>query len=203
MTALQLAPIVLATLLLVPALLLSRRRPDAHRAAVRSLARPRDLASLTPKGSATSARRLRPGLPTRPGTGETGVALGALEPSGTVLRASWEDVLVAVMAPRSGKTTALAVPAVLDAPGPVVATSNKADLLAATGALRGEVGRVWTFDRSPSPTPPSRGGGTRSRSWSTSRPRSGWPRTSSSPSTTTAAATSGARRPKSSSLRCC
>jgi type IV secretory pathway TraG/TraD family ATPase VirD4 len=146
MTALQLAPILLATLLLVPALLLSRRTPDAHRAAVRSLARPRDLEALTPKGSAASARRLRPGLPDRAGTGETGVVLGALEPSGTVLRASWEDVLVAVMAPRSGKTTALAVPAVLDAPGPVVATSNKADLLAATGTLREGVGRVWTFD---------------------------------------------------------
>jgi type IV secretory pathway TraG/TraD family ATPase VirD4 len=145
-TALQLAPIVLAALLLVPALLLSRRSPSAHRAAVRSLARPRDLEALTPKGSATSARRLRPGLQSRPGAGETGVVLGALEPSGTVLRASWEDVLVAVMAPRSGKTTALAVPAVLDAPGPVVATSNKADLLAATGTLRAGVGRVWTFD---------------------------------------------------------
>jgi hypothetical protein len=35
-----------------------------------------------------------------------------------------------------GQTTALAVPAILDAPGTVVATSNKADLWAATHALR-------------------------------------------------------------------
>jgi type IV secretory pathway TraG/TraD family ATPase VirD4 len=65
-----------------------------------------------------------------------------------VLRASWEDVQLAVMAPRAGKTTSLAVPAVLDAPGAVVATSNKSDLWAATSALRGQsTGEpVWVFD---------------------------------------------------------
>jgi len=52
------------------------------------------------------------------------------------------------MAPRSGKSTALAIPAVLSAPGAVIATSNKADVWAATAALRAaETGqRVWTFD---------------------------------------------------------
>jgi type IV secretory pathway TraG/TraD family ATPase VirD4 len=64
------------------------------------------------------------------------------------LRASWEDVLLAVMAPRAGKTTALAVPAILDAPGAVVATSNKADLWTTTSTLRSEqTGEpVWVFD---------------------------------------------------------
>ncbi|WP_432545869.1 type IV secretory system conjugative DNA transfer family protein [Kineococcus sp. SYSU DK004] len=52
------------------------------------------------------------------------------------------------MAPRAGKTTSLAVPSVLAAPGAVVATSNKADLWAATTSLRaGDTGeRVWVFD---------------------------------------------------------
>ncbi|WP_206691048.1 type IV secretory system conjugative DNA transfer family protein [Quadrisphaera sp. INWT6] len=52
------------------------------------------------------------------------------------------------MAPRAGKTTALAVPAVLEAPGAVVATSNKADLWASTSALRAgrTAERVWVFD---------------------------------------------------------
>src|SRR5690606_30439919 len=49
---------------------------------------------------------------------------------------SWEDVVLAVMAPRAGKTTSLAVPAILDAPGAVVATSNKSDLWATTAAVR-------------------------------------------------------------------
>lgn len=66
--------------------------------------------------------------------------------STTELRASWEDGLLAVMAPRSGKTTALAVPAVLDALGAMVVTSNKADLWLVTEAARAQRGTVWTFD---------------------------------------------------------
>ncbi len=147
MTAFQLAPILLGLLVLLPVALMSRKASsDPTRAALRSLATAKELAALTPAGALESARRLRPGLPAQPEPAETGLALGALRPKGTVLRASWEDVLVAVMAPRSGKTTSLAVPAVLDAPGPVVATSNKADLWAATAQLRAETGRVWTFD---------------------------------------------------------
>jgi type IV secretory pathway TraG/TraD family ATPase VirD4 len=95
-------------------------------------------------------RRLRRSLPTRGriAASELGVPLGRLRRRGPVLRASWEDVVLAICAPRSGKTTCLAVPAVLDAPGPVVATSNKADLWELTHAVRrGHTGQqVWTFD---------------------------------------------------------
>jgi type IV secretory pathway TraG/TraD family ATPase VirD4 len=128
----------------------SRARADpAHRA----LAGPGDVAALAPAGVTRRAKDLRPSLRGRRvraiPAAECGVALGRLgRARGPVLRASWEDVLLAVMAPRSGKTTALAVPALLEAPGAVVATSNKADLYAATTTLRaaatGE--RVWVFD---------------------------------------------------------
>lgn len=138
------------------------------REVVASLAGAEDVAELAPTGAAARAHRLRPSLDTtatkrgrrsgrsrRPAAldpAEVGVPLGCLHTlrrSGRVpLRASWEDVVLAVMAPRSGKTTALAVPAVLEAPGAVVATSNKSDLWAATAGLRaaatGE--RVWVFD---------------------------------------------------------
>jgi type IV secretory pathway TraG/TraD family ATPase VirD4 len=50
------------------------------------------------------------------------------------------------MAPRAGKTTSLAVPAVLSAPGSVLATSNKPDLWTATSAYRATLGTVWVFD---------------------------------------------------------
>jgi type IV secretory pathway TraG/TraD family ATPase VirD4 len=52
------------------------------------------------------------------------------------------------MAPRSGKTTARAIPAILHAPGPVLLTSNKAagDAYTATLEARAEVGRTWTMD---------------------------------------------------------
>ena len=81
-----------------------------------------------------------------------GLALGQLmRPGGRrgpAVYASWEDTIVDFMAPRSGKTTAQAIPFVLSAPGPVIATSNKSDLWAATAALREQAtgGRVWLFD---------------------------------------------------------
>ena len=66
---------------------------------------------------------------------------------------------VAVIGPtQSGKTTALAVPAVLGWDGPVVAASVKTDLLADTEDWRRELGKVWCFD-------PAR---------ATGRPAAGW-----------------------------
>jgi type IV secretion system protein VirD4 len=47
---------------------------------------------------------------------------------------------------QSGKTTALAVPAILEWPGPVVATSTKGDLLEDTIGWRRRLGRVQVFD---------------------------------------------------------
>jgi type IV secretory pathway TraG/TraD family ATPase VirD4 len=66
----------------------------------------------------------------------------------TPLYGSWEDVALALMAPRSGKTSALAIPTILDAPGAVVATANKADVWQATASVRGGLTgeRVWSFD---------------------------------------------------------
>jgi|SRR5579875_1196609 len=45
--------------------------------------------------------------------------------------------------PRSGKTSSLVVPNVLAAPGPVVVTSTKLDVLSVTLASRRQVGRCW------------------------------------------------------------
>ena len=100
---------------------------------------------LTPAPAAKTRVRLRPSLagadPRALPPGDTGLLLGDLQQPagrGPALFASWEDTIVAFMAPRSGKTTALSVPYVLSAPGPVVATSIKADLWAATAQLRAD-----------------------------------------------------------------
>ena len=83
---------------------------------------------------------------------DVGLTLGDLKlphgRTGKRLFASWEDTVLAYMAPRAGKTTALAIPYVVDAPGPALATSNKGDVWAATAKLREErTGeRVWLFD---------------------------------------------------------
>ena len=121
---------------------------------------------LTPVPAAKNAIRLRPSLagasPRSVPAADTGLLLGDLKrPSGRcpALFASWEDTITAFMAPRSGKTTALSIPYVLSAPGAVVATSNKADLWAATAQLRAQSGStVWLFD-------PQRITGSRQRWW--------------------------------------
>ena len=119
---------------------------------VAALARNPRIRALTAAASCASAARLRPSLAAgrELAPADIGLALGDLRlPAGRgpALYASWEDTVVAFMAPRSGKTTALAVPYVLSAPGPVVATSNKPDLWAATAALRAGTGAtVWLFD---------------------------------------------------------
>ncbi|HEX3539994.1 MAG TPA: type IV secretory system conjugative DNA transfer family protein [Acidimicrobiales bacterium] len=56
--------------------------------------------------------------------------------------------------PRSGKTTSLVIPNVLLAPGAVVSTSTKPDVLAATAAERVTLGRCWLFDPSGQTTTP-------------------------------------------------
>jgi type IV secretory pathway TraG/TraD family ATPase VirD4 len=123
-----------------------------------SLADNRAVASLTLPQVAAKAKRLRPSLAATPASlirpGEAGIALGAHTPGrmlgrtrkGQILYASLEDVIIAVMAPRAGKTTALTAPGILDAPGAVLATSNKPDVWTTTAAAREPKGTVWVFD---------------------------------------------------------
>ncbi|WP_329431013.1 TraM recognition domain-containing protein (plasmid) [Streptosporangium sp. NBC_01495] len=106
----------------------------------------RDLHALTPKGAAKRARGLRPSLAgvANPHPDETGMLLG--EHENVEIRSSFEDVEVAFMAPRSGKTTAIAVPRALRAPGPVLITSRKVDVYLVTAAPRRARGKLWVFD---------------------------------------------------------
>ena len=100
------------------------------------------------------AIRLRPSLAgASPGgwhRADIGLLLGRLKQPGghgPDLFTSWEDTVLAFMGPRSGKTTCLGIPYVLSAPGPVVATSVRADLWAATAELRAAAGSgIWVFD---------------------------------------------------------
>lgn len=65
---------------------------------------------------------------------------------GQRLFSSWEDMLLLIAGPRTGKSTSYAIPAMVEAPGAVVATSNKRDLVDATRGPRAEVGKVFVFD---------------------------------------------------------
>ena len=114
------------------------RRSRVDRAA-RHMGRGRDLTALGEKGAAATAARL--GVP-----GTPGLPVAATVLSGRTLYSSWEDVCVDIWGPRTGKTTSRAIPAILAAPGAVLATSNKRDLVDATRDPRADVGQVWVFD---------------------------------------------------------
>jgi len=103
------------------------------------LARGRDLDELSRQGAARTAARL--GV-----TGAPGIPLGRELAGGRQMFALWEYVLIAIAGPRVGKTTSLVVPAILDAPGAVVTTSNKRDVVDATRDPRANSGEVWVFD---------------------------------------------------------
>jgi type IV secretory pathway TraG/TraD family ATPase VirD4 len=146
--------VLAAAAVTVPVMLFVRGARQA-RPAARSMATRSDVASLDTKRAAAVALRLRPALAAEYGKAsdvapaQRGVTLGRLLPAGRLLlQACWEDVILAVFAPRTGKTTSLAVPTILDAPGAVVACSNKADLYLVTAALReADTGcRAWLFD---------------------------------------------------------
>jgi type IV secretory pathway TraG/TraD family ATPase VirD4 len=113
------------------------RRTRVDRAASR-MGRGRDLASLTAKGARATASRL--------GVDSPGLPIGQTVLGGRALYSNWEDVSVDIWGPRTGKTTSRAIPAILAAPGAVLATSNKRDLVDATRDPRSARGEVWVFD---------------------------------------------------------
>ncbi|GAA2536857.1 type IV secretory system conjugative DNA transfer family protein [Pseudonocardia hydrocarbonoxydans] len=132
--------ILLETAAVVGLWIVVERRPrsgDPRRSMLRSAS----LGDLTGKAALRRARTLRPAAGPLDSPG-----LRLLSIDGRDVIMSWEDVALIIMGPRSNKTSAIAVPTVLAAPGLVVATSNKADLWALTAGMRSEAGPVWTFD---------------------------------------------------------
>ncbi|PZS23026.1 MAG: hypothetical protein DLM54_02095, partial [Acidimicrobiales bacterium] len=87
------------------------------------------------------------------------VGLGTAGP----VRAGSECALLVLGPPRSGKTTSIVIPNVLGAPGAVVSTSTKPEVVLATVAARSARGTCWLFDPSGSMAPPP---GTKALRWS-------------------------------------
>ncbi|MFY7065498.1 type IV secretory system conjugative DNA transfer family protein [Nocardiopsis changdeensis] len=114
----------------------SRARVDSSAA---HMGRGDDLERLSEKGARAKAERL--GV-----RGSPGVPLGRSVRDGRMLYGSWEDMHVDIWGPRTGKTTSRAIPAILEAPGAVLVTSNKRDVVDATRGVRQSSGPVWVFD---------------------------------------------------------
>ena len=100
----------------------------------------RDIEPLTTAAVKNTAQRL--GV-----TAESpGIPIGVTVKSRQQLWGSFEDMQIDVWGPRTGKTTSRAIPAILEAPGAVLVTSNKRDVVDATRDLRAKRGSVWVFD---------------------------------------------------------
>ncbi|MFB7404128.1 type IV secretory system conjugative DNA transfer family protein [Streptomyces rubiginosohelvolus] len=117
---------------------------------ITDMATARDIEPLMAKAITDKSRSLRPSLKNakRIEAKDTGILLGNLAGTRHEVRMGFEDVAVAIMAPRSGKTTSLAIPSMLNAPGPVLLTSNKAagDAYTTAYEARAGMGAVWTMD---------------------------------------------------------
>ncbi|WP_030661393.1 type IV secretory system conjugative DNA transfer family protein [Streptomyces cellulosae] len=142
---------VLLTLGITAAVLYKRHKDGGgRRKRVAGMAKQRDIEPLMSKAITAKARSLRPSLKDAKhlSPADTGILLGNLQCTRHEVRMGYEDVAVAIMAPRSGKTTSLAIPSILNAPGPVLLTSNKAagDAYTATLDARAAVGRTWSMD---------------------------------------------------------
>nr|WP_275462286.1 TraM recognition domain-containing protein [Streptomyces noursei] len=127
-----------------------KNRSGGRKKKISGMAKAHDVEPLMAKAITAKARSLRPSLKNAKhiAPADTGILLGNLQGTRHEVRMGYEDVAVAIMAPRSGKTTSLAIPSILNAPGPVLLTSNKAanDAYTATLNARATVGRTWSMD---------------------------------------------------------
>lgn len=75
-----------------------------------------------------------------------GLPLGKALPGKASIYSSFEDMMILIAGPRTMKSTAYAIPLVMGAPGALLATSNKRDVLDATRLYRSQQGQVWILD---------------------------------------------------------
>jgi type IV secretion system protein VirD4 len=105
---------------------------------------PKDLRPMHEAAAVKRARETLPAAAVEATPARLLVGLGSLR--GTPLCGQHEDSYCVVAPARSGRTMSLAVPWVLDAPGPVVATGTKNDLAYLTAGPRELVGQVLAMD---------------------------------------------------------
>ena len=122
--------------------------------AASSMGSGREIEPLSQRNAAAAAARWNGGAKSGkrtasrddPADRAVGVPVGRAVRGGQPLYGSWEDMHLDIWGPRTGKTTSRAVPAILNAPGAVLVTSNKRDVVDATRDIRADAGPVWVFD---------------------------------------------------------
>lgn len=90
------------------------------------------------------SQTLRPGLGKNAAATEVSWSVGAAR--GIGIHVLIEDSVIVIGPPRSGKGFRFIINAILDWPGPLITTSTRNDNLAATMAMRQQMGTVTVFD---------------------------------------------------------
>jgi type IV secretion system protein VirD4 len=86
------------------------------------------------------------GVRARVACADGGAYLGVGDAAGGWAVADPESAVMVLGPPRSGKTSAVMIPALMACSGAAVSTSTKPDVMRATLAARSEVGQAWLFD---------------------------------------------------------
>lgn len=132
--------IVLASIGVVFAFVLPRRSRSRVDSSAKYMSTRKDLAGLSEAKQRADAERL--GV-TDVGSG---VPIGQMVNGGSVLASSYEHVRIAILGPRAGKTSSVAIREVMETNGPSIVTSNKRDIVDATRGPRSERGLVRVYD---------------------------------------------------------
>lgn len=138
--AVSLAVLVVAALITTVILVVTRSGKKARvDKAARYLGRGKSLAAYTERGAKATAKRL--GV-----THSCGIIVGTVISTKQTFYQPWEDLSLDIWGPRTGKSTSRIIPAILGAPGAVVSTSNKRDVVDATRGVRELNAQVHVFD---------------------------------------------------------
>ena len=133
--------VVLALTALVVALPRRSKRSRRGDEAAQWAGRGKDIEPITKRAVAAKAQRL--GV-----EGAVGFPVGRTVAGDVPVMSSFEDVCITIAGPRTGKTTSWVVPRIFAAPGAVVATSNKRDIVDETRSRREQTTGedAWVFD---------------------------------------------------------
>jgi type IV secretion system protein VirD4 len=137
---------------------LGQAAPDAHAAGTHGQAK-----------GVSPAARAREGS-TRLGGGDY---LG-LDEYGSWVTADPESAVMILGPPRSGKTSAVMIPALMACCGAAVSTSTKPDVMRATLPARSEIGQTWLFDPAGTETTDTLPDGVRRLCWSPVAAAASW-----------------------------
>ncbi|MHA2788322.1 type IV secretory system conjugative DNA transfer family protein [Corynebacterium sp. S7] len=138
------ALIVLAALIVSLISRMMRKPKSRVDTASKYLASKDEIASFSQSAAESSATKW---LPSKSMAAEfPGLKFGRVPGSKTGLWSTWEDLYLIIFGPRMGKTTSQVIPAIVDAPGHVVTTSNKRDIIDDTIGVTSNRGEVWVFD---------------------------------------------------------